>query len=134
MGESEIAALTHLAEGALTPGELGRRLQLTSGGTTALLHRLNKSGHIARKPHPTDRRSVMVSANPEVLERIAELLAPLVADVDALAAELSEPRRVIVRQFLERLAVVSERRADELVTDAEAAEALPDEDAMHLWA
>jgi hypothetical protein len=76
----------------------------------------------------------MVSANPEVLERIAELLAPLVADVDALAAELSEPRREIVRQFLERLAVVSERRADELVTDAEAAEALPDEDAMHLWA
>jgi DNA-binding MarR family transcriptional regulator len=134
ISESELGALSHLAEGALTPGELGRRLQLTSGGMTALLHRLHKAGHIARRPHPTDRRSVVVSANPQILERITELVAPLAADVDRLAAELSPDEHEVVHGFLEQLATVSERRADELVTDVEAAEALPAEDAMHLWA
>lgn len=134
MGETEIAALTHLAEGGMTPGELGRRLQLTSGGMTALLHRLHRAGHIARRPHPTDRRSVMISANPEVLERIAELVAPLAGDVDEISAELGARDHEVVRRYLERLVTVSERRADELVTDAEAADAMPDDEAMHLWA
>jgi DNA-binding MarR family transcriptional regulator len=134
MGESEIAALTHLAGGAMTPGELGHRLQLTSGGMTALLHRLHKAGHIARQPHPTDRRSVMVSANPEVLERIAELFAPLVADADEIANELSARDREVIHRYLERIVASSERRADELVTDADAADAMPDDDALHLWA
>ena len=49
MGESEIAALTHLAQGGMTPGELGRRMQLTSGGMTALLHRLHRAGHVAQQ-------------------------------------------------------------------------------------
>jgi DNA-binding MarR family transcriptional regulator len=134
MGESEIAALTHLAEGGMTPGELGRRMQLTSGGMTALLHRLHRAGHIARRPHPKDRRSVMVSANPDVLQRIAELVAPLVADADEIGSQLSAHDRAAVHRYLELIVASSERRADELVTDAEAADAMPDEDALHLWA
>ncbi|HEX7299600.1 MAG TPA: MarR family transcriptional regulator [Solirubrobacteraceae bacterium] len=134
MSESEIAALTHLAEGGMTPGELGRRLQLTSGGMTALLHRLHRAGHIVRRRHPTDRRSVIVSASPVVLQRIAELYAPLAADADELTAQLSEHDREVVHRYLEAIVASSERRADELVADAEAAEVLPDEDALHLWA
>src|SRR4051812_37305668 len=109
MGESEIAALTHLAEGGMTPGELGRRMQLTSGGMTALLHRLHRAGHIARRPHPTDRRSVMVSANPEVLQRIGELVAPLVADADDISSQLSARDRAVVHAYLERIVVSGER-------------------------
>jgi phytoene dehydrogenase-like protein len=41
MNDTEAAALAHLAHhGQLTPGELGRLVGLTSGGTTALIHRL----------------------------------------------------------------------------------------------
>jgi DNA-binding MarR family transcriptional regulator len=134
MSESEIAALTYLAEGAMTPGELGRRLQLTSGGMTALLHRLQRAGHIVRGRHPTDRRSVVVSASPTVLDRIADLYAPLVADADALTSELSDRDRQLVHRYLEAIVASSEKRADELVADAEAAEVVPDEDALHLWA
>jgi DNA-binding MarR family transcriptional regulator len=134
MGESEIAALTHLAEGGMTPGELGRRLQLTSGGMTALLHRLDRAGHIARRPHPRDRRSVLIIVNPDVLRRIAELVAPLVEHEDEIAGQLSPRDRAAVHGYLERIVASSERRADELVTDAEAADAMPDEEAQHLWA
>jgi DNA-binding MarR family transcriptional regulator len=134
MSESEIAALTHLAEGGMTPGELGRRLQLTSGGMTALLHRLHRAGHIVRRRHPTDRRSVIVSASPAVLDRIAELYAPLAVDADRLTAQLSERDREVVHRYLEGIVTSSEQRADELVADAEAADVLPDDDALHLWA
>jgi hypothetical protein len=38
MADTELTALGHLAQhGQLTPGELGRLLGLSSGGTTALL-------------------------------------------------------------------------------------------------
>jgi DNA-binding MarR family transcriptional regulator len=134
MAESEIAALTHLAEGSMTPGELGRRMQLTSGGMTALLHRLHRAGHVNRRPHPSDRRSVVVSANPETLRSIAELVAPLVEDADEIATQLSARDREVVHRYLERVVTSSERRADELVTDTEAADAMPDEEALHLWA
>src|SRR3954454_17396490 len=41
----ELAALEHLeAIGGLTPGELGHRLGLTSGGVTALTGRLSEAG------------------------------------------------------------------------------------------
>lgn len=134
MSESEISALTHLAEGGMTPGELGRRLQLTSGGMTALLHRLDRAGHILRRPHPTDRRSVIVSANPTVLGQIGELYAPLVADADEITGRLSAREREGIRRYLEELVSSSERRAEELVADTESADVEPDDDALHLWA
>ena len=62
----ELAALEHLVVlGGLTPGELGHRLGLTSGGVTALAGRLIDAGHVARLPHPHDRRMRVLSATPE---------------------------------------------------------------------
>ena len=56
----ELAALEHLeASGGLTPGELGHRLGLTSGGGTALTGRLVDAGYIARDRHPDDGRHVL---------------------------------------------------------------------------
>lgn len=134
ISESELVALTYLAEGGLTPGELGRRLQLTSGGMTSLLQRLRRGGHIERRAHPSDRRSVVVSATQDVLDRIAELYAPLVAELDDLTAELSGHDREIVHRYLTRTVLASELQAERLVADAEAADVLPDDDATHLWA
>src|ERR687895_840996 len=60
LGLSEMAALEHLqhAHGGLTPTELGRRLSLSSGAITALVDRLERTGHVERRPHPPDRRSL----------------------------------------------------------------------------
>jgi DNA-binding MarR family transcriptional regulator len=134
LSEAELATLTHLAEGAMAPGELGRRLQLTSGGMTALLHRLQQRGHIARHANPADRRSVFIRANPEALERIAELYAPLVADTDEATEQLAGRDREVLQGYLERIVLCSEQRAEELVIEKEAADAMPADDAMHLWA
>jgi DNA-binding MarR family transcriptional regulator len=133
--ESEIAVLTHLSEGAMTPGELGRRLQLTSGGMTSVLHRLRKAGRITKRPHPTDHRSTLISARPEVLEGIAELYAPLVADMDRLSGGLLGRDREVLRQYLASVVALSERRADELIAAPDADDdTIRPNDALHLWA
>jgi MarR family transcriptional regulator, organic hydroperoxide resistance regulator len=48
-------------QGPLTPGALARLSGLTSGGVTVVLDRLERAGYVVRRPHPTDRRSVLVS-------------------------------------------------------------------------
>ncbi len=119
--DSEVLAVQHLARaGELTPGQLGALLQLSSGGTTGLIHRLERAGHISRHAHPRDRRSAVVRLTPAIAAWASDAWAPFVADVDALAASLSEREQQVVRRFVEGSAEAAERHADRLVRDADA--------------
>jgi len=119
--ETEVLAIQHLAwAGALTPGQLAAQLRLTSGGTTALLQRLARSGYVVREPHPEDRRSTLLRLTPEAERDAGELHAPLVRAIDAAAGELSEDARATVAAFLGVVAELGEHHADELVRAAEA--------------
>ena len=74
----EITALEHLdAHGALTPGELGHRLGLTSGGVTALTGRMIDAGYVTRERHPGDGRMRMLTVTPAGAERLREHLEPV---------------------------------------------------------
>src|ERR687896_1202715 len=70
LGLSEMAALEHLqhAHGGLTPTELGRRLSLSSGAITALVDRLERSGHVEGRPNPPGRPSSLGLPVPEGVE------------------------------------------------------------------
>jgi DNA-binding MarR family transcriptional regulator len=115
MDDTEAAALAHLAQhGQLTPGELGSLVGLTSGGTTALINRLLDAGRLARHPHPRDKRSSILTASPDVLERAARLYAPLVEDMNRLAKELTAEERVVVGRYLADVAELFERHAKRL--------------------
>ena len=46
---------------ALTPTALYEALMISSGGMTSRLDRLEKAGLIARRPHPSDRRGILVT-------------------------------------------------------------------------
>ena len=46
--------------GTCSAGELSKATGLTSGSTTALIDRLEKSGYAAREADPNDRRKQMV--------------------------------------------------------------------------
>jgi DNA-binding MarR family transcriptional regulator len=111
--------------GQLTPGELGRRLGMTSGGVTALVQRLERAGHVRRHPHPRDKRSALLSLQPSMIERATALLAPLVADLDVLVDQLDDGELAIVVRFLERAAEVSEQHAEGLAAQATAARSRP---------
>jgi DNA-binding MarR family transcriptional regulator len=136
LADTDVLAVQYLARaGRMTPGELGRLLGLTSGGTTALVQRLERAGHLRRDPHPSDRRSVLIRLTPEIGRRASDALAPMVAAIDELAGELSQDHRAAVASFLERVATETERHADELARRALERDREPDGSVVPgLWA
>jgi hypothetical protein len=62
----------------------------------------------------------VVRLTPAVQASATEAWAPLVADLEALALELSETERDVVTRFLEHAADAAERHADRLAHDADA--------------
>jgi MarR family transcriptional regulator, organic hydroperoxide resistance regulator len=122
LADSDVLAVQHLARaGQLTASRLGELLRLSSGGATALVHRLERAGCIVRTPDPRDRRSSFLRLTREIEERAREALAPLGGDVDALVARLSADEAAVVQAFLRRVAAAAERHAEELARRATAA-------------
>lgn len=54
----------------LTPSRLFEITMSSSGGMTARLDRLEKMGHVERRPNPDDRRGVLVRLTPSAVELI----------------------------------------------------------------
>lgn len=71
MGEVGMLRCLHLKGSALSAGELGRFMNIGSGGVANLLNSLEKKGLITRVMNPADRRGVMVSLSEEG-RRLAE--------------------------------------------------------------
>ncbi|UQX88771.1 MarR family transcriptional regulator [Jatrophihabitans telluris] len=65
IGTTELAVMNHLqASERLTPREVGQRLGITTGSTTAVLDRIERAGYVVRTPNPEDRRSLYLSLTP----------------------------------------------------------------------
>jgi len=110
----EITALEHLdAHGALTPGELGHRLGLTSGGVTALTGRMIDAGHVTRERHPGDGRMRMLTVTPAGAERLRDHLEPVRDAVSGALAGLRHDEAELVARVLDALAERSEAAAAE---------------------
>jgi DNA-binding MarR family transcriptional regulator len=121
LAEHDVLAAQHLARaGSLTPTQLGALLELTSGGVTTLVQRLERHGHVTRSPHPTDRRSTLLRLTAEFEQTAGELFAPLVDDIERAVEALSERDRAVVARFLAEVAHAGEARADELARAADA--------------
>ena len=62
---------------SVTAGDLARALGLTSSSVTALLDRLERSGHLRRERDRTDRRRVTVHYDPSGMQLAMSFFAPL---------------------------------------------------------
>ena len=60
MGEAGILRCLYQKQEAMTAGELGRVMDIGSGGVANLLNSLEKKGYICRSVNPSDRRGIMV--------------------------------------------------------------------------
>jgi len=114
LNETDMEALRFLVASlnngvVVTAGMLADHLSISTSSTTKMLDRLAKAGHIARTPHPTDRRAVMVSITPDTHERVRDSVGRVHADRFTAVAELTPDDREVVARFLERLT----RGADE---------------------
>jgi DNA-binding MarR family transcriptional regulator len=118
--DTEVLAIQHLSRaGALTPGQLASLLQLSSGGTTGLIRRLERAGHVKRDLHERDRRSMLVSLTPSIRSSMAQAWARLVSELDAIVLDLSHDEREMLAHFLEHAADAAERHADRIARDAD---------------
>jgi DNA-binding MarR family transcriptional regulator len=134
LSESEMLAVAHLAQhGRLSPSALGQLLDLSSGGITALVQRLEGAGHLVRRRHPTDGRSVLVELSDELVARAEREFGPLVDDLERASMELSEDERQVVRRFLDRAVALSEDHAQRALAEPERAEPVAAVPAPGMW-
>ena len=102
---TDLDALEHLeADGPLTQRDLGERLSLTSGAVTMLVDRLARAGWVHRRPHPGDRRYVLIELSPLAAASAPEGLTDYHSRVRALAAEVPAGQREAVAAFLAAVA------------------------------
>ena len=108
----ELAALEHLVlRGALTPGELGHRLGLTSGGVTALSGRLIDAGYVRRERHPTDGRMRLLGATEAGAEFLHAHLEPVLDVADSALSGLSDADAELLADALDLVASVKDADA-----------------------
>lgn len=68
LGPADTKALDVLARhGELTPKELGEHTGMAPASITDMVDRLQERGFVERRPHPDDRRRVLVAVVPETL-------------------------------------------------------------------
>ncbi|HLZ14936.1 MAG TPA: MarR family transcriptional regulator [Candidatus Saccharimonadales bacterium] len=91
-------------KGLATPSELAQYTGLSSGATTAMLDRLEKSGLIERHPNPYDRRSVHITIVKRAAKKIGPLFASLRAAQQEIVSSYSEDQLAILSDFFGRSA------------------------------
>ncbi|MEL6184209.1 MAG: MarR family transcriptional regulator [Myxococcota bacterium] len=109
MASSDLRCMNALEGGALTAGEIGRRLGLTSGSVTALVDRLIAAGLVTRRRSHEDGRRMEVQLRPEALASIAEIYATMGPALAAVLEEIPPESRVHFTRGVRRLAEVWRR-------------------------
>jgi DNA-binding MarR family transcriptional regulator len=89
-------------KGLATPTELARYTGLSSGATTAMLDRLEKSGLIERRPNPGDRRGTLIAIVQQNANRVAPLFASARDAQNQLVASYSARDLQLLSDFFSR--------------------------------
>jgi DNA-binding MarR family transcriptional regulator len=89
-----LVLLTFSRAGALPLGKMGDRLQVHPTSVTSIVDRLEAQGHVIRRPHPTDGRTVLAEITTSGRDLVEQATRDLVAADFGLGvmdpAELSE--------------------------------------------
>ncbi|MEU2549056.1 MarR family transcriptional regulator [Streptomyces roseolus] len=83
-----------------TAGLLGARLGLNSAGTTAVIDRLERLGHVARVRDDHDRRRVLLRVEPEAIRLGQDFFGPVIDELLDVLDSFDPAERDAVRRFL----------------------------------
>jgi DNA-binding MarR family transcriptional regulator len=106
----------------ITAGELATAVGLSPGAVTTVLDRLEGRGFVSRTRDPDDRRRVTLKLTPEANRRAWEAYGPLGEMGGPMIAELSDEELEAVIRFLRGGTEINERRANEILSEAAAAD------------
>lgn len=84
----------------ISPGQLARALHLSASATTALLDRLEQSGHVTRYRDPGDRRRVELLMPEGSMREGEQFFRPLGAEYSRAWARFTDQERATIAAFL----------------------------------
>jgi MarR family 2-MHQ and catechol resistance regulon transcriptional repressor len=102
-----------LHKGPQSVGEIGRRVDLTSGSITTAIDRLEKRVLVARAAHASDRRGRVVHLTPGGKARITRVFTTHKEAMDRVAHGLSKAERGTLVELLKRVGTTAERQLTE---------------------
>lgn len=118
LARNDIHAINAVVEadrtgGTTTPGGLRERLVLSSAAMTAVLDRLEASGHLRREHSAEDRRQVLLSATPSARETGREMFDPMVEHMLPVLADYGPEQLAFLTEAIQRLTTaIAEARAE----------------------
>ncbi|MFD1714964.1 MarR family winged helix-turn-helix transcriptional regulator [Amnibacterium flavum] len=128
MNETDLLAIRYLLREAragrhVKNRDLAERLNISSASVTVMLDRLERSGHIERRPHPTDRRAIVVVATTDSDREVRETLGEMHQRMLHLVEDMTDGERLTVARFLAGMTAAVEEAKD---LDAELREIVRD--------
>ncbi len=103
LGPTSVTVMTTLLlDGARGPSELAALLDITTASVTELIDRLQVAGLVVRRPHPRDRRRLLVELTERGEQEIEGVFETFTARVEASSGALSADERAAVLGFVER--------------------------------
>jgi len=94
--------------GVATPSELSRYTGLSSGSTTAMIDRLEKSGLVKRQSNPDDRRGTLIVIDREAALNVRPLFTSVRVAQNELLAGYSKAELEILSDFFQKSAAMFE--------------------------
>lgn len=116
MSENDVLVLRFLVrargEGrTVTPTDIARYLGISTASTTALMDRLEQSGHLERARHPSDRRSVLVTNTSQADDEVRPTFDDMNERMMAAAAGTTDAEADVIVAFLERVQAAADEVA-----------------------
>jgi len=102
----EFKVLLSLHNGARTHGSLSRELMVSTGAMTNRLDKMERTGLVARKPDPSDRRGVLLELTDEGRHRLEGYIAVAGRrERELLSAALDDDEKRELNQLLRKLLI-----------------------------
>jgi DNA-binding MarR family transcriptional regulator len=89
----DLLAALDRSDGGMTMGELSKALLVSNGNVTAIIQSLRRDALVLTTPHPTDKRSSVVSLTPAGRARFAVMAAAHHGWIDDLFSSLDANER-----------------------------------------
>lgn len=108
MGENDLLVLRYLLKAqqehrSVPPGELARYLGVSTASMTAIVDRLEKSGHVRRERHESDRRSIYVVPTISTDSEVRKTLGAMHERMMEAVLDMSPEDSLVVLDTLQRL-------------------------------
>lgn len=116
LGASDMRALRMLIAAGnqklpMTPSAMAGQLGISAASTTKLLDRLERGGHVVRRAHPDDRRSLVIEVTEETRHAARATVGREHARRFDVIAALSPEQRRTVADFFDAMAATAESDA-----------------------